>query len=266
MVKIRYANVIVKKYFIIKKHKLFILVLPHLSLDQLLLLDIETTPAVETFSHLPETLKTLWQDKIAKTAPDSGDWAEAYVDRAGLYAEFGKIVCISAGFFYVEDGRYQLRMKSFYNDDEKVVLNSFLELVNKFHIKNPRFQFAGHNIREFDIPFICRRSVIHQLSLPVPLQLHGFKPWEVPMLDTMQLWRFGEMKNFTSLKLLTAVLGISTPKDDIDGSMVGKVYWQDKDLERIVNYCQKDVVAVGQLLMRFKGVPQLETGDVIYIK
>ncbi|MVT11574.1 ribonuclease H-like domain-containing protein [Chitinophaga tropicalis] len=240
--------------------------LPHLSLDQLLLLDIETTPAFEAFDKLPDTMQLLWQDKIAKTAPESGNWADAYADRAGLYAEFGKIICISVGFFHAEGGRYQLRMKSFYNDDEKVVLSGFLELINKFHIKNPRFQFAGHNIREFDIPFICRRSVIHQLSLPVPLQLHGLKPWEVPMLDTMHLWRFGEMKNYTSLKLLTAVLGIPTPKDDIDGGMVGKVYWQDKDLERIVNYCQKDVVAVGQLLMRFKGVPPLETEDVVFIK
>ncbi|WP_238430320.1 ribonuclease H-like domain-containing protein [Chitinophaga agri] len=198
--------------------------------------------------------------------PDSGDAAEAYVDRAGIYAEFGKIVCISVGFFHVESGRYQLRIKSFHNDDEKVVLNSFLELVNKFHTKYPRFQFAGHNIKEFDIPFICRRSVIHQLSLPLPLQIHGFKPWEIPMLDTMQLWRFGDYKNYTSLKLLTAILGIPTPKDDIDGSMVGKVYWQDHDLERIASYCQKDVVAVGQLMMRFKGIPLLETEDVVFTK
>ncbi|WP_261387349.1 ribonuclease H-like domain-containing protein [Chitinophaga pinensis] len=198
--------------------------------------------------------------------PESGDATEAYAERAGIYAEFGKIVCISAGFFYVENGRYQLRIKSFYGDDEKVLLNSFLELVNKFHTKFPRFQFAGHNIKEFDIPFICRRSVIHQLSLPLPLQIHGFKPWELPMLDTMQLWRFGDFKNYTSLKLLTAIMGIPTPKDDIDGSMVGKVYWQDHDLERIASYCQKDVVAVGQLLMRFKGVPLLEADDVVYSK
>lgn len=240
--------------------------LPNISLDQLLLLDIETTPAVPAFDFLPDNMQSLWVDKIAKTLPETGNPTEAYADRAGIYAEFGKIICISVGFFHVEGGRYQLRIKSFYNDDENVVLTSFLELVNKFHIKFPRFQFAGHNIKEFDIPFICRRSVIHQLSLPLPLQIHGFKPWELPMLDTMQLWRFGDFKNYTSLKLMTAVMGIPTPKDDIDGSMVGKVYWQDKDLKRIANYCQKDVVAVGQLLMRFKGVPLLETEDVVYSK
>lgn len=240
--------------------------LPNISLDQLLLLDIETTPAVATFDYLPEVMQTLWQEKIAKTLPDSESAMEAYADRAGIYAEFGKIICISVGFFHAENGRYQLRIKSFSNDDEKIVLSSFLELINKFHAKFPRFQFAGHNIKEFDIPFICRRSVIHQLSLPLPLQLHGFKPWEMPMLDTMQLWRFGDFKNYTSLKLLTAILGIPTPKDDIDGSMVAKVYWQDKDLVRITEYCQKDVIAVAQLLLRFKGVPLLEPEEVVYSK
>jgi uncharacterized protein YprB with RNaseH-like and TPR domain len=232
-------------------------VLPNVALDQLLLLDIETTPGVQGFEHLSEELQNLWLEKIAKTMPESESGKEAYSDRAGLFAEFGKIVCISVGFFYVEDGRYHLRIKSFYNDDEQVVLRDFLELVNKFYAKHPRFLFAGHNIREFDIPYICRRAVIQQLSLPTPLQLHGFKPWEVPMLDTLQLWRFGDFKNYTSLKLLTAVMGIPTPKDDIDGSMVGSVYWEEKDLVRIANYCQKDVIAVAQLMLRFKGVPLL---------
>jgi predicted PolB exonuclease-like 3'-5' exonuclease len=241
-------------------------VLSNISLDQLLLLDIETAPGVPAFNHLPERMKSLWLDKIAKTAPESAEGEEAYADRAGLYAEFGKIVCISVGFFYVENNRYQLRMKSFCDDDEKVVLNSFLELINKFHIKFPRFQFAGHNIKEFDLPFICRRSVVHQLSLPLPLQLHSFKPWELPLLDTLQLWKFGNYKDYTSLKLLTAVLDIPTPKDDIDGSMVGKVYWEERDLERISSYCQKDVIAVAQLVLRFKGVPLLQPDEIVYIK
>ncbi|CAL1519954.1 ribonuclease H-like domain-containing protein [Chitinophaga sp. MM2321] len=240
--------------------------LPNIALDQLLLLDIETTPATQAFEQLPEDMQGLWLEKIAKTAPVSENGVEAYADRAGIYAEFGRVVCISAGFFSLENNRYHLRLKSFYNDDESLVLNGFLELINKFHIKHPRFLFAGHNIKEFDIPFICRRSVVHQLSLPLPLQLHGFKPWEMPMLDTLHLWRFGDFKNYTSLKLLTAVLGIDTPKDDIDGSMVGKVYWQDKDLERIAAYCQKDVVAVAQLLLRFKRIPLLQEEDIVIVK
>ncbi|MEC5146655.1 ribonuclease H-like domain-containing protein [Chitinophaga sp. 212800010-3] len=241
--------------------------LPNIALDQLLLLDIETTPAAPALEQVPENIQELWREKIAKTAPVSGEEDAAYADRAGIYAEFGKIICISVGFFNLEDNRYKLRLKSFYNDDEAIVLTGFLELINKFYAKYPRFQFAGHNIKEFDIPFICRRSVIHQLSLPQPLQLHGFKPWEVPMLDTLQLWRFGDFKHYISLKLLTAVMGIETPKDDIDGSMVAKVYWQERDLERIVTYCQKDVLAVAQLLLKFKRLPSLnpET-DIVIVK
>jgi len=241
-------------------------VLPNIALDQLLLLDIETTPAAPAIEHLSEDMQQLWREKMAKTAPVSGNDDSAYADRAGIYAEFGKIVCISVGFFSLENNRYQLRLKSFCNDDEAVVLSGFLELINKFYAKYPRFQFAGHNIKEFDIPFICRRSVIHQLSLPQPLQLHGFKPWEVPMLDTLQLWRFGDFKHYISLKLLTAVMGIDTPKDDIDGSMVGKVYWEEKDLERIATYCQKDVLAVAQLLLKFKRLPALNPEDIIIVK
>jgi len=241
-------------------------VLPNIALDQLLLLDIETTPAAPAIELLPDDMQQLWREKIAKTAPVSGNEETAYADRAGIYAEFGKIVCISVGFFSVENNRYTLRLKSFYDDDESVVLTRFLELVNKFYAKPPRFQFAGHNIKEFDIPFICRRSVIHQLSLPQPLQLHGFKPWEMPMLDTLQLWRFGDFKHYISLKLLTAVMGIDTPKDDIDGSMVARVYWEQKDLVRIAAYCQKDVLAVAQLLLKFKRLPALKEEDIVFVK
>lgn len=242
------------------------MVLPNVALDQLLLLDIETTPAVADFDHLPAQMQALWMEKIAKIAPDSEDGAGDYAGRAGIYAEFGKIVCITAGFFYLEDNRYHLRLKSFFDDDERVVLDNFLDLVNRFQSKHSRFQFAGHNIREFDIPYICRRAVIHQLSLPQSLQLHGFKPWEVPMLDTLHLWRFGDFKHYTSLKLLTAVLGIPTPKDDIDGSMVAHVYWQEKDLPRIAVYCEKDVLAVAQLLLRFKSLPLLKDDEVVIVK
>ncbi len=240
--------------------------LPNVALDQLLLLDIETTPAAAAFDDLPQQLQSLWTEKLSKTAPDSVNAAEDYANKAGIYAEFGKVICISVGFFTLENNRYHLRLKSFYNDDETIVLNGFLELVNKFYAKYPRFQFAGHNIKEFDIPYICRRSVIHQLSLPQPLQLHGFKPWELPMLDTLQLWRFGDYKNYTSLKLLTTILGIPTPKDDIDGSMVAGVYWKERDLPRIAAYCQKDVAAVAQLVMRFKGLPLLKEEEVVIVK
>lgn len=236
--------------------------LNNVALDQLLLFDIETTPLTASFNHLPDELQALWIEKNAKSLPDSDPASEVYFDKAGLHAEFGRVICISAGFFHAEGGHYQLRIKSFCGEDEREVLTGFLELVQKFSGKHPRFQFAGHNIREFDIPYLCRRSMIHGLILPPSMHLHNLKPWEQPVLDTMQIWRFGDFRNYTALKLLTAVLGIPTPKDDIDGSMVGKVYWEDKDLPRIVEYCQKDVLAVGQVLLRFKGLPLLEKDAV----
>lgn len=232
------------------------------ALDQLLLLDIETTPLTSSLDQLPAELQALWLEKNAKTLPDSENPSADYFERAGLTAEFGKIVCISAGFFFTENGQYQLRIKSFYGDDEKEILAGFLDTVSRFHQKMQRFQFAGHNIREFDIPYICRRAIINGLALPAPLQFHQLKPWEQPLLDTLQIWRFGDFRNYTSLKLLAAVLGIPTPKDDIDGSQVGKVYWEDKDLRRIAEYCQKDVLTVGQLLLRFKGLPLMEKSGV----
>lgn len=236
--------------------------LNNVALDQLLLLDIETTPLTASFDHLSDELQALWLEKNAKIAPESENAFENFSEKAGLLAEFGKIVCISAGFFFTENGHYQLRIKSFYGNDEKELLSGFLELTHKFFTRHPRFQFAGHNIREFDIPYICRRALINGLSLPVSLQLNNFKPWEQPLLDTMQLWRFGEFRNYTSLKLLAAVMGIPTPKDDIDGSMVGKVYWETGDVKRIADYCQKDVLTVAQLLLKFKGLPLIEKDGI----
>lgn len=235
------------------------------ALDQLLLLDIETTPLTAAFDQLPEELQPLWLEKNTKTAPESENGEEAFAEKAGLYAEFGRVVCISAGFFHTEGGHYQLRIKSFSGENEREVIAGFLELVQKFFTKYPRFQFAGHNIREFDIPYLCRRALINGLALPAPMQVNNFKPWELPMLDTLQIWRFGEFRNYTSLKLLAAVLGVPTPKDDIDGSMVGRVFWEEKNLPRIVEYCQKDVLTVGQLLLKFKGLPLLGKDEVSFV-
>lgn len=240
--------------------------LQNVALDQLLLLDIETVPLEADYDHLPEEMKALWSEKITKTLPDSVNGPETFADRAGIYAEFGKIVCISVGLFYIENGSYHLRIKSFFNDDETVVLTEFLELINKLYAKYQRILLCGHNIKEFDIPYICRRAMIKGLNLPIPLQVNNFKPWEQPVIDTMQIWRFGDFRNYTSLKLLAAVMGIPTPKDDIDGSMVAQVYWQEQNLPRIAAYCQKDVLTVAQLILKFKGLPILKEGEVDFVK
>jgi uncharacterized protein YprB with RNaseH-like and TPR domain len=236
--------------------------LNNISLDHLFFLDIETVPSHRDYETLSPLMQELWLEKLTKIAPDSQDAPGEYAKRAGIYAEFGKIICISAGYFYSTGGQKKLRIKSFYSDDESVLLKDFLETVSQFTSRIPDLLLCGHNIREFDIPYICRRAVINNIALPAQLQLHGMKPWEVRLLDTLHLWRFGDHKNYTSLKLLAGILGIPTPKDDIDGSMVGNVYWQEHDFSRIVTYCQKDVLTVAQLLLRFKQFPLLTEEEI----
>jgi len=236
--------------------------LDHLHLENLICLDIETVPGFQVFSEMPEQLKELYLKKSERLKQENETEEEQYFNHAGIYAEFGKVVCISIGIFRKEKDQLQLRMKSIFGDDEKKLLNEFSEILNKHYNKPDRFQFCGHNIREFDIPYLSRRLLINHLPLPVLLDISGRKPWEVNMIDTLQLWRFGDVKHFTSLKLLALILGIDSPKDDIEGKDVGRVYWKEKNLQRIVEYCQRDVITVAQLILRFKGVPLLGKQEI----
>ncbi len=232
-------------------------------LENLLFLDIETVPQYSAFEELPDLWKGLWADRVSKTMPEKNQPAEIYEQLAGIQSEFGKIICISTGFFYHDKGgRLCFRLRSYSHENEKQLLVDFLKTLETVHEKNPQFNFCGHNIKEFDIPWICRRSIIHQLALPSFLQLNGKKPWETNMIDTLQLWKFGDYKNYTSLKLLAAVLGIETPKDDIDGSKVKEVYYREKNLDRIVNYCQKDVVTIAQVMLRMNNLPLLPPANI----
>lgn len=236
------------------------------SLFDLLLIDIETVPQVHNNSELPPEIKKLFFDKISKTVPEIVDEEEAYRQRAGIMAEFGKVICISTGYFYEDKEKgLCLRIKSICCREEVELLTEFLSLVDKFYKHKKKFQFAGHNIREFDIPFLCRRMVIHHLALPSYLHLYGAKPWEINMVDTMQWWKFGDYKNYTSLHLLANVLGVPSSKDDIDGSMVQDVYYKNNDLDRIVTYCQKDVVVVGQVILRFKNLPLIPAENITIV-
>lgn len=232
-----------------------------LSLDDVLFLDIETVSAVADFDQLTDRFKTLWEKKaeiLRRNNPDST--ADELYKSAGIYSEFGKIVCISCGF---ANGN-EFRVKSFYGDDEKILLEEFAELLNR-HYSSNRYLLCAHNGKEFDFPYIARRMLINHIEIPEILNLAGKKPWEVRHLDTMELWKFGDYKHYTSLDLLTAVFDIPTPKDDIDGGMVGQVYWQENDLDRIVIYCQKDVLTIAQLLRCYLGMPMIKEEDV-YIK
>jgi hypothetical protein len=227
--------------------------LENIDLQQVLVLDIETVPQYPAFNELPADLQQLWEQKTRFQRRDGETPAEFY-SRGGILAEFGKIICISVGIFSKKTEILSLRVKSFYGDEEKEVIRSFINLLNK---QPDTLILCAHNGKEFDFPYLCRRMLINNLEIPVQLNIHGKKPWEIMHLDTMDLWKFGDYKNYTSLNLLAAVFNIPSPKDDIDGSMVHKVYWEDKDLERIRIYCEKDVITTAQLLLRFKSMPVL---------
>ena len=216
--------------------------------ENVLFIDIETVPQYPEYGRVPENLRKLWDKKAEKLSTKEDDTSESLYERAGIFAEFGKIICISAGF--INDGN--LRIKSFAGKDEKELLNNFAHLLNS-NYRKPGYLLCAHNGKEFDFPYISRRMLINGIRIPLIIDTAGRKPWEVQHLDTMELWKFGDYKNYTSLALLTAIFNIPTPKDDIDGSQVGKVFWQDDNLTRIVEYCQKDVVAIVQLFLKYKG-------------
>ncbi|MFY8127156.1 MAG: ribonuclease H-like domain-containing protein [Chitinophagaceae bacterium] len=237
-------------------------------ITDLLILDIETVPMVQEFSQLTNNWQTLWQEKNSRYLEDESiSLEQSWKKRGGILSEFGKIVCISTAYFY-EDDKHELhlKIKSIYSHNEKELLQQFIELCNKMYKINKNFWFAGHNIREFDIPFICRRILINGLQLPEYLWLHDRKPWETKMLDTLSWWRFGDNKNYTSLHLIANCLNIATSKDDIDGSQVQHVYYAENNLERIVTYCQKDVAVVAKIILHFKGLPIIKDDNIVIVK
>lgn len=233
----------------------------------LLLLDIETVPALENYEQLDNNMQTLWWNKISKTVPENITAEESYYMRAGILAEFGKIICISTAFFYENESNEPcLKVKSLYGDNEAEILQNFFDLCNKMKSHHNDFQFAGHNIKEFDIPYICRRAVINRVALPEYLKIHDKKPWETKMLDTMNWWKFGDNKNYVSLHLLATVLDIPTSKTDMDGSMVQDVYYKENDLQRIVEYCQRDVIVTANIILRFQNISILKDENVVIVK
>ena len=238
--------------------------------ENLVLIDIETASEHASFELMKDEWKELWQDKISRSLPEGITAGEFYPMRAAVMAEFGKIICISMGYF-TNDSKLRLRIKSFFGNDEKALLQDFLTTINKIENVNNSWCFAGHNIKEFDIPFICRRLIINNIPLPAYLDFQNRKPWETNIVDTFQYWRFGDYKNYTSLKLLAVALNVPSSKDDIDGSMVGELYWNGNDAERINSlkriavYCQKDVITTGNIILRFKNMPLAEPADIIIV-
>lgn len=234
----------------------------HIHPEQMLFLDVETVPQFEAYHKLPPAWQDHWNYKAGFLAKEE-ETPEMLYQRAGIYAEFGKIVCISVGCLQLEPkGEQQLFLRSFYGHDEKSILQAFAEVVHKW---GKRSQYlCGHNIREFDVPFICRRMLVNQLQLPDLLDLSGAKPWEVRHVDTLQYWKFGDHKHFTSLRLLAELFGIPSPKDDIDGSMVAETYYGQGDVERIARYCEKDVITVVRLVQAMRAEPPIADSHIVH--
>ncbi|WP_457615918.1 3'-5' exonuclease [Lutibacter sp.] len=231
--------------------------------EKILFLDIETVPEEADFSKLSEEKQDLFALKTAYQRKEELS-PEAFYERAGIWAEFGKIICISVGYFTNFNSKEMVfRVKSFYGE-ETTLLNEFKNLLETYYNKPPHV-LCAHNGKEFDFPYIARRMIINKIVLPSKLNLFGKKPWEIPHLDTMEMWKFGDYKHFTSLKLLTSILGIPSPKGDIDGSMVAKVYYEEKNIKRIVEYCERDTIAVAQLLLRFFGYDLINEEKIIFV-
>ncbi|RXP59480.1 3'-5' exonuclease [Lutibacter sp. HS1-25] len=234
-----------------------------LNFEKILFLDIETVPEFENFADLTQEKQELFAAKTQYQRKDEVS-AEAFNERAGIWAEFGKIVCISVGYFInFNSNERKFRVTSFYGEEPKI-LTDFKTLLDK-HFNKPDHVLCAHNGKEFDFPYIARRMIINQVSLPEKLNLFGKKPWEIAHLDTMDLWRFGDYKHYTSLKLLTAILGIPSPKDDISGSEVGDVFYKEKNIKRIVVYCEKDTIAIAQLLLRFNNQPLIDDLSIVHV-
>ena len=233
-----------------------------LDLENILFLDIETVPETQHFSELSETKQELW-DLKSKYQRKEEFSAEAFYERAGIWAEFGKIICISVGYFTMQGDIRLFRTTSFFGEEPKL-LKDFKNLIIS-HFSQAKHLLCAHNGKEFDFPYIARRMIINNIELPYKLNLFGKKPWEVPHLDTLDLWKFGDYKTYTSLKLLTNVLGIPSPKDDIDGSEVYSVYYETNDIDRIVTYCEKDTIAVAQILLRLRGEAILEDDEILHV-
>lgn len=233
-----------------------------INLNNILFLDIETVPETENYQQLDDEMQVLYEQKTQYQRKDEVS-AEEFYERAGIWAEFGKIVCISVGFFVIKGDIRNFRVTSFFGEEVKL-LKDFNNLLNN-HFNQPQHLLCGHNAKEFDIPFLARRMIINNIPIPDKLNLFGKKPWEIPHLDTLELWKFGDYKHFTSLKLMCKVLGIPSPKGDIDGSQVAQVFYQEKDIDRIVTYCEKDTIAVAQIFLRLRREGLLIEEEIIHI-
>jgi hypothetical protein len=231
----------------------------------ILVVDIETASAFGKSADMDERLQAMWSKKASFLHNEEEQTEEElYFNKGAIYAEFGKVICISVGILTHENNTFGLRIKSFASDDEKEILLAFKNLLEtKFDDKS--LTMVAHNGKEFDFPYLCRRMLVNDILVPEALDVRDKKPWEIQHVDTMELWKFGDRKNFTSLELLATLFGIASSKDDIDGSMVNSVYYLDNDLDRISKYCQRDVMVTTQVFLKLIGLPKINEEHIEFL-
>lgn len=232
--------------------------------EDILFLDIETVAAEKDYASLPDNWKAFWDIKAGYLARNNETPEELY-PRAAIYAEFGKVICISVGFIVMRDGKRTFRIKSFSGHNEAELLSEFTGLLDK-HFNQRKHRLAAHNGKEFDFPYLGRRMLVNNVKLPKLLKLQGLKSWEVKHIDTMQLWKFGDVKSFVSLDLLATILGIQSPKAELDGSKIYEAYYHQNDLPSIVKYCQNDVLALAQIYLKLSGNTMLTHNEVVFVE
>lgn len=232
-------------------------------LRDILFLDIETVAVTENYQQLNERMKTQWSRKASFLRREEGQTDEFLFDqRAGIYSEFGKIICIGIGMLFDhESGGVGLKTKAYYGDDERSLLCEFKNVLEK--LDSATLKLCAHNGREFDFPYLCRRMLVNDIPLPAVLNLSGRKAWEIPHLDTMEMWKFGDYKHYTSLDLLATIFNIPSSKNDIEGSQVNSVYYKERDLIKIKDYCERDVVVLSQIFLKMKGYPLIPSQNII---
>jgi len=225
-------------------------------IESIIFLDIETVSLFPNLLLADDATKKEWARKIMKTNPTITPALldDTYKEQAALHPEFSFITCISVGM--VKGGKVYIKNIFGFDHDEERTLEIFCETMQKIIEKMERLQpkLCAHFGKGFDYPFISKRMLVHGMTIPNILDSYGKKPWEITNLDTHEIWKMGGF-NSASLSAIAHAFGIPSPKDDIDGSQVGHVYWVDSKIDRIATYCAKDVFALINIFRCMQGSP-----------
>jgi predicted PolB exonuclease-like 3'-5' exonuclease len=242
-------------------------------LEKFLFFDIETSGLESNYERLSEKMQELWskrseilRNQLGEKYPDNKDKSDSdlFELKSALQAEFGRVVCISFGKIKFVEDEPTIQIISVQDEDESVLLKKAFDIIIK--MSKIGVKLIGHNVKRFDIPFLCKRGIINSLELPAPLQVWDKKPWEISITDTSELWSFGAwQEGFASLDLLATVLGIDSPKEQMNGSEVHGYYYSGR-IEEITEYCERDVITLAQILLRLSNLNLIDKQSIIFKK